>query len=79
MDSDDDAMSADGADRNDLPAEEPEGFTQEDQLKMLREEGEHDDVWFDMTEEEEAHLLEAEFGPPDDSGIYRAPEGGEEP
>jgi hypothetical protein len=83
--SDDDAMSADGADRNDLPAEEPEGFTQQDQLKALREEGEeggHVDRWFDMTEEEEARLLEAELGPLTEQGTYYASEeseGGEEP
>jgi len=75
----DGAMSADDADRTDRPTGEPEGLTQQDQLNAIREEGEHPDVWFDMTEEEEARLLEAEFGPPDENGIYRAPEGGEAP
>jgi hypothetical protein len=75
----DGAMSADDAEGTDRPTEEPEGLTQQDQLRRLREEGEHEDVWFDMTEEEEARLLEAEFGPPDENGIYRAPEGGEGP
>jgi hypothetical protein len=80
--SEDDAMSADDADRADQPAEEPEGFTQQEQLRALREEGEHDDVWFDMTEQEEARLLEDELGPLTEQGTYYAseePERGEEP
>jgi hypothetical protein len=64
----------DGADRQ---AEEPGVPTQQDQLDALREEGDHPDVWFDMTEEEEARILEAEHGPPDADGIYRGSEAGE--
>lgn len=74
----DGAMSADDPDRTDRPTGEPDGLTQQDQLNAIREE-EHSDVWFDMTEEEEARLLEAEFGPHDEDGIYRAPKGGEAP
>jgi hypothetical protein len=75
------AMSADDADRTDQRTGEPEGLSQQDQLKALRQEG-HDDVWFDMTEEEEMRLLEDEFGrPPDGDGVFRERkgEGGEAP
>jgi hypothetical protein len=68
----DSAMSADDTDRTDRPPKEPEGFTQQDQLKALREEDEHDDVFFDTTEQEEMRLLVAEFGhPPDPDGPFR--------
>jgi hypothetical protein len=74
------AMSADDADRTDRRTGEPEGLSQQDQLNALREEG-HDDVWFDMTEQEEMRLLEAEFGQPWDDGVFRERkgEGGETP
>jgi hypothetical protein len=73
------AMSADDADRSDPRTGEPEGLSQQDQLNALREEGSHDDVRFDMAEEEEMRLLEAEFGPPGEDGVFRAREEGEAP
>ena len=79
MDPEDSVMSSDDADRTDRPTKEPEGLTQQDQLDALRKEGEHEDARFDMTEEEEMELLDAEFGPPGDDGVFRAPEGGEAP
>ena len=79
MDPEDSAMSSDGTDRTDRPTGEPEGFTQQDQLNELREEGQHDDVRFDMTEEEEMRLLVAEFGSPGEDGVFRKREGGEAP
>ena len=60
-------------------AREPGDLTQQDQLDALREEGPHEDARFDMTEEEEMELLEAEFGPPDENGVFRVPEEGEAP
>jgi hypothetical protein len=57
------------ADSGDRPVDEPEGATQEDQLALLRESGNARD---EVTEDEEARMLEAEFGPPDASGIYRS-------
>jgi hypothetical protein len=60
----------------DRPTEEPEGATQEEQYDLLRETG---NDRRDMTEEEEAHLLEAEFGPADADGIYGAPKEEEKP
>ena len=57
----------------DRPVDEPEDATQQDQFDQLRDtiNDRHD-----MSEEEEAELLEAEFGPPDADGIYGAPAGG---
>jgi hypothetical protein len=57
---------------SDRPVDEPEGATQEDQYQLIRETGNHRG---DMTEEEEARLLETEFGPADHDGIYGAPKG----
>jgi hypothetical protein len=59
----------------DRPVDEPEDATQQDQFDQLRDtiNDRHD-----MSEEEEAELLEAEFGPPDAGGIYGAPAGGGE-
>ncbi len=54
----------------DRPTEEPASATQQDQFDLLAETG---NDRRDMTEEEEAELLEAEFGPADDDGIYGAP------
>ncbi|WP_299442093.1 hypothetical protein [uncultured Phycicoccus sp.] len=54
----------------DRPTEEPDSATQQDQLNLLEDTGNDRQ---DMTEDEEAELLEAEFGPPDDDGIYGAP------
>jgi hypothetical protein len=58
----------------DRPTEEPEGATQQEQYDLLRETG---NERRDMTEEEEAAHLEAEFGPPGAAGLYGAPEGEE--
>jgi hypothetical protein len=58
----------------DRPTEEPEGASQQDQYDLLRETG---NERRDMTEEEEAGLLEEEFGQADADGIYGAPEGEE--
>lgn len=58
----------------DRPTEEPEGDTQQEQADLLRETG---NERRDMTEEEEAGLLEEEFGPADADGTYGAPEGEE--
>ncbi len=54
------------SDRN---VDEPEGATQQDQLDALRDTG---NARRDMTEDEEADLLTAEFGAPDANGIYGA-------
>jgi hypothetical protein len=54
----------------DRPVEEPEGATQEDQFKLLKETG---NERVDQTEDEEAELLKAEFGEPDAQGIYQPP------
>jgi hypothetical protein len=59
----------------DRPTEEPEGDTQQEQANLLRETG---NERRDMTEEEEAGLLEEEFGPADADGTYGAPEGEEQ-
>ena len=60
----------------DRPTEEPESATQQDQLNLLEDTGNDRQ---DMTEDEEAELLEAEFGPPDDDGIYGAPPAAPDP
>jgi hypothetical protein len=52
------------------PVDEPDEATQLDQLALLRETGNERQ---DVDEEEEARLLQAEFGPPDPRGIYGAP------
>ena len=57
----------------DRPVDEPEDATQQDQLDQLSETV---NDRLDMSEEEEAELLKAEFGPPDAAGIYGAPAGG---
>ncbi|MFL6154095.1 MAG: hypothetical protein ACJ72B_17080 [Ornithinibacter sp.] len=54
----------------DRPVEEPATATQQDQFDLLRDTG---NGLKDMTEQEEADLLEAEFGPADANGIYGAP------
>ena len=60
----------------DRPVEEPENASQEDQYKLLRETG---NERRDMSEQEEAGLLQEEFGPPDERGIYGAPATEEKP
>jgi hypothetical protein len=60
----------DGAPSVDRPVDEPDDATQLDQLALLRETG---NERRDVDEEEEARLLQAEFGPPDPRGIYGAP------
>jgi hypothetical protein len=62
--------AADGSPAGDRPVDEPDGDTQQVQLGLLRETG---NERRDVDEEEEARLLQAEFGPPDSSGIYGAP------
>jgi hypothetical protein len=59
-----------GQSAGDRPAEEPENASQEDQYRLLRETG---NERRDMTEQEEAGLLQEVFGPPDEKGIYGAP------
>lgn len=54
----------------DRPGEEPDGATQQEQFDQLQDTG---NGRLDMTEAEEADLLEAEFGAPDAQGIYGAP------
>ena len=54
----------------DRPVQEPEDASQENQLDLLRETG---NERMDMDEEEEGHLLQEEFGSPDEHGIYGAP------
>jgi hypothetical protein len=67
-----DAPSAiDGSPVVDRPLDEPDGASQLDQLALLRETGNERQ---DVDEEEEARLLQAEFGPPDQRGIYGAPQ-----
>ena len=56
----------------DRPVDEPEDATQQDQFDQLSETV---NDRRDMSEEEEAELLQAEFGPPDATGIYGAPRG----
>ena len=60
----------------DRSVEEPENASQEDQFQLLRETG---NERRDMTEAEEAGLLQDEFGPPDARGIYGAPASEERP
>jgi hypothetical protein len=52
------------------PVDEPDDATQLDQLALIRETGNERQ---EVDEEEEARLLQAEFGPPDPRGIYGAP------
>lgn len=59
-----------GPSAGDRPVEEPENASQEDQYRLLRETG---NERRDMTEQAEAGLLQEEFGPPDERGIYGAP------
>ena len=63
-----------GYDATDRLGEEPEGYSQEEQLKVLHEEGEHDHVYFDTSETEEEEVLREQFGPHDEQGIYHAPD-----
>ena len=65
-------LPAVGATKADRPVDEPDGDTQQVQLGLLRETG---NERRDLDEDEEAKLLEAEFGPPDSQGIYGAPTG----
>jgi hypothetical protein len=60
---------------SDRPEDEPEDATQEDQAQLMRETGNHRG---DISEEEEARLLKAEFGPADQNGVYGAPKEKEE-
>ncbi len=60
----------------DRPVEEPATATQQEQIDLLTESG---NGLKDMTEEEEAELLAAEFGPPDADGIYGAPPASDDP
>jgi hypothetical protein len=60
----------------DRPVDEPESATQQDQFDLL-EDTENDRR--EMTEEEEAALLEEEFGKPDDEGIYGRPSEPDDP
>ena len=53
------------------PVDEPGDASQEDQYALLRDTG---NERHDMSEDEEARLLEEEFGPPDADGVYGAPE-----
>jgi hypothetical protein len=62
--------AVDGSPVIDRPVDEPDDATQLDQLALLRETGNERQ---DVDEEEEARLLQAEFGPPDPRGIYGAP------
>ena len=55
---------------------EPASATQQDQFDLLRDTG---NDRREMTEEEEAALLEAEFGPADDEGIYGRPPATDDP
>lgn len=58
----------------DRPVDEPDGATQDQQLELIRDTSNDRE---DMTEEEEARLLEEEFGPADEHGVYGASKGGE--
>jgi hypothetical protein len=64
------ASAVDGAPVLDRPVDEPDDATQLDQLALIRETGNERQ---EVDEEEEARLLQAEFGPPDPRGIYGAP------
>jgi hypothetical protein len=68
------AAAADDPAAMDRPLDEPDDATQEEQLGLLRDTGNDRE---DMTEDEEARLLEQEFGPADEHGVYGAPKGGE--
>jgi hypothetical protein len=62
-------QAVDGPPAADRPVDEPDGDTQLVQLGLLRETG---NERRELDEDEEARLLEAEFGPPDSQGIYGA-------
>src|SRR6266498_3654503 len=66
--------AADAGPKPDRPVDEPDDATQDDQYALINETGNDRQ---DMTEEEEASLLEGEFGPADHHGIYGAPKGDE--
>lgn len=61
------------APEKDRPVDEPDAATQQDQFDQLRDTG---NARKDQSEDEEAELLEKEFGAPDAQGIYGAPAGG---
>src|SRR6266511_5170444 len=69
-----DAEPAAAGPKPDRPVDEPADATQDDQYALINETGNDRQ---DMTEEEEASLLEGEFGPADHHGIYGAPKGDE--
>jgi len=69
-----DAEPAAAGPKPDRPVDEPDDATQDDQYALINETGNDRQ---DMTEEEEASLLEGEFGPADHHGIYGAPKGDE--
>lgn len=58
-----------GAAEGDRPVDEPDGDTQQAQLGLLRETG---NERHEIDEDEEARLLQQEFGPADAHGIYGA-------
>ncbi|MDR6863844.1 hypothetical protein [Phycicoccus sp. 3266] len=57
----------------DRPVDEPDAATQQDQFDQLRDTG---NARKDQSEDEEAELLEKEFGAPDAQGIYGPPAAG---
>jgi hypothetical protein len=59
-----------GQSAEDRPVEEPENASQDDQYQLLRETG---NERRDMTEAEEADLLQEEYGAPDQRSIHGAP------
>src|SRR6266568_1806039 len=69
-----DAEPAAAGPKPDRPVDEPDDATQDEQYALINETGNDRQ---DMTEEEEASLLEGEFGPADHHGIYGAPKGDE--
>jgi hypothetical protein len=71
VDAEDGSMSGD--DVTDWPRAEPEGYSQQEQLKSLRED-QHEHVYFDTSEIEEEEVLTNLFGSCDEQGIYHAPE-----
>lgn len=71
MDAEDGRMSGD--DVTDRPSAEPEGYSQQEQLKALREDR-HEHVYFDTSEIEEEEVLTDLFGSRDELDIYHAPE-----
>jgi hypothetical protein len=66
--------TASADDAFDRPGEEPEGYSQEEQLRVLRAEGKPPNVYFDTSEAEEVAVLTGLFGDPDERGLYHAPD-----